>query len=115
MELNTADHAARKSARLSVAIVSLLLWAGSAQAQVFLDEHFETYADQAAFQAAWPVSGTASTLLNTDQSVSATHSVEGLTTATRNGRSVGQIGFLNGTTDLVVFKFHFYDSPGSTP
>jgi len=92
---------------------ALLFWAGWAHAQLFLNENFDTYADQAAFQAAWPVSGTASTVLNTEQSVSPSQSAKGLTTATRNARSVGEIGFLNGSTDLVIFRFNFYDSAGS--
>jgi len=47
-----------------------ILWAGAGRAAVFLNENFDGYADQAAFQVAWPINGTASTLLNTEQSVS---------------------------------------------
>src|SRR5204863_6951215 len=65
------------------------------------------------FQAAWPINGTASTLLNTEQSVSPSQSAKGLTTATRNARSVGEIGFLNASTDVVVFKLNYYDSAGT--
>src|ERR1041385_1827677 len=85
----------------------------SVQGQVFLNENFDSYPDQASFQAAWPVNGTASTILNTEQSVSVSNSVKGLTTATRNGRSVGEIGFLNASTDTVIFRFNFYDSDAS--
>lgn len=96
-----------------VAIGAMVLMAGAGWAHattVFLDENFDGYADQAAFQAAWPVSGTASTVLNTDQSVSAPKSVQGLTTATRNIRNVGEIGFMNGSPETIIFRFDFYDS-----
>jgi hypothetical protein len=83
-----------------------------AQAAVFLDEHFDSYADQAAFQSVWTV-GTASTMLTNAQSVSPNQSVQGLTTATRNTLSVGEIGSLNGSSDTVIFRFNFYDSAGS--
>src|SRR5690349_2146998 len=74
-------------------------------ATIYLNENFDGYADQAAFQAAWPVSPTASTVLNTEQAVSLNQSVKGLTTATRNQISVGEVGFLNGSSDTVIFKF----------
>src|SRR5437899_3338876 len=92
---------------------AFLLWAGWAQATVFLDEHFDSYADQAAFQAAWPITGTAAVVLNTDQSVSPTKSVEALTTATRSGRNFGETLTLTGSSDLVIFRFNFYDSNGA--
>ena len=90
----------------------LLLSGGWANAAVFLDEHFDTYADQAAFQAAWTPSGP-STVLNTEQSVSPFQSAKGLTTATRNLRTFGEVGFLNASTDVVVFRLNFYDSLAS--
>jgi hypothetical protein len=82
------------------------------QAQVFLNENFDSYADQAAFQAAWAANATTATL-STEQAVSLSQSVKGLTTTTRNARSVGEVGFLNGTADTVVFRFDFYDSNGA--
>lgn len=90
----------------------LFLCAGWANATVFLDEHFDTYADQTAFQAVWAPSG-ASTTLSTDQSVSPSKSAEGLLTATRNIRTFGEVGFLNASTDVVIFRVNFYDSAGS--
>jgi hypothetical protein len=82
----------------------------SSNGAVFLNEHFDSYADQTAFQTAWPISGTASTVLNNEQAVSASQSVKGLTTATRNALSIGEVGFLNGSADTVIFRFNFYDS-----
>jgi len=102
-----------------VASVALFLSAhsGQAAATIFLDEHFDSYVDQSAFTNAWPaLNGTTvapSTILVNTQSVSPSQSVEGLLTATRNQRSVGEVGFLNGSTDLVIFRINFYDSAGS--
>jgi len=93
--------------------IAISLFALSGQAAVFLDEHFDSYADQTAFQTAWPINGTASTVLNSSQSVSPNQSVEGLTTATRNAFSIGEVGFLNASSDVVIFRFSFYDSAGS--
>src|SRR4051794_40301982 len=91
---------------------SLFVCASSLSAAVFLDENFDSYADQTAFQASWGLIGS-STVLNNEQSVSLGQSIKGLTTATRNVRSLGEIGFLNGNSDVVVFRFNFYDSDAS--
>jgi hypothetical protein len=82
-------------------------------AQVFLNESFDSYASQAAFEAAWPVNGTASTVLSSDQSSSPAQSAQGLLTATRNARNIGELGFLDGTSDVIIFRFDFYDSNGT--
>jgi MYXO-CTERM domain-containing protein len=92
----------------------LSLVATSGSATVFLNEHFDSYANQAAFQGVWTVpSGSASLTLTNDQSVSPNQSIEGLTTATRNLLTLSEIGFLNGSSDTVIFRFNFYDSNGS--
>jgi MYXO-CTERM domain-containing protein len=103
---------------MSLKTVSLFLGASclaatSSFAAVFLNEHFDTYPDQAAFQSTWAINGTASTVLNSAQSVSPNQSVEGLTTATRNVLTIGEVGFVNGSSDTVIFRFNFYDSNGS--
>jgi hypothetical protein len=98
----------------TLAGAALCLCAGSAPATVFLNENFDSYADQAALQAAWPVSGTATTLLKNDQSASPSQALEGLTTATRNIHSIGEVGFLNASTDTVIFRLNFYDSSATT-
>ncbi len=97
----------------AIVVSSFAFWVSWANAQVFLHENFDGYSDQAAFQAAWPVSGTASLVLTRTNSASPWQSVEGLTTATRNARTIGEVGFLNGSTDTVIFRFNFYDSVGS--
>ena len=76
---------------------------------MFLNEHFDGYADQAAFQAAWAPNTTTAILVNT-QSVSASQSVVAGLTATRNMLTVGEIGLMNASSDTIVFKFNFYDS-----
>jgi hypothetical protein len=84
----------------------------STQAAVFLDENFDTYANQAAFESVWAPSATPATgtTLSTEQAMSPFQSAKGLTTASRNTRGIGEIGFLNASTDAVVFRFNFYDS-----
>src|SRR5262245_42666133 len=102
MKLNVSPLIIRKAALACV----VLLAASWGQAAVFLNENFDSYIDQSAFTNAWPaLNGTTvtpSTVLNNTQSVSPSQSVEGLLTATRNQRSVGEVGFLNGSTDLVI-------------
>jgi hypothetical protein len=102
-----------KTLTLLVAGTSLLLCANWANAQVFLNENFDSYADQAAFTTVWNISGTAADTLNTEQSKSPSQSVKALTTATRSAKSIGEVGFLNASTDIVKFKFDFYDSAGA--
>jgi hypothetical protein len=103
---------------MSLKTVGLLLGAScfvttSSFATVFLNEHFDSYPDQATFQTTWAINGTASTVLNSAQSVSPNQSVEGLTTATRNVLTIGEVGSLNGSSDTLIFRFNFYDSNGS--
>src|SRR5215831_12259909 len=101
-----------KLASLFTGALSLVATSGSAT--VFLNEHFDSYGNQAAFQGVWAVpSGSASLTLTNDQSVTPSQSIEGLTTATRNLLTLSEIGFLNGSSDTVIFRFNFYDSNGS--
>ena len=68
----------RFSCFLIATVLSFGLATSSAQAQVvpIFQDNFESYADQAAFNAAWPVVGTQpSCTWSTDQSVSPTHSI----------------------------------------
>ena len=96
----------------ALAGASLLLCAGWAHATIFLNENFDSYADQTAFQAVWTPNTTTATL-SSEQFVSASNSVKGLTTATRSLRTVGEIGLMNGSTDIVKFRLNFYDSAGT--
>jgi hypothetical protein len=96
----------------ALSVLSLALAAGTTHAAIFLNETFDGYADQAAFQAAWtPVAATE--LLTTEQFTSAGQAVKGLTTAARNQRSVGEIGALTGSSDKIIFRFNYYDSAGA--
>lgn len=92
------------------AICAVTTSAASAQTVIFSD-NFDSYADQAAFNAIWPVNGTATTMLSTTQSVSPTQSVQGLTTATRVATSF--TATTPSATNVVRFSVDFYDSNGT--
>jgi hypothetical protein len=103
--------------RYILASLSLLV-AGTlpAEASLILSDNFDGYADQAAFQAAWPAIGTVaptSGQLSTAQSVSSPNSIRNAGTATtgqmRNRRSFGEVTAPSPTTTL-VWSFDFYDS-----
>ncbi|MGC3959288.1 MAG: hypothetical protein QM813_15505 [Verrucomicrobiota bacterium] len=85
-----------KPQKLIAGLLGLAFAPFASNAQVFLNENFDEYSTQAAFEAAWTPNATTATL-STEQAVSLSQSVKGLTTASRNARSVGEIGFLNGT------------------
>src|SRR5688572_2155635 len=98
------------------AVISLAC-ASQASAAIFLQDSFDTYADQAAFEAAWPIVGTLpSGVLPTAQSATAPNSVHnvGTTVATetnRNQRSFTETDIPNIALDNVIrFSFDFYDS-----
>ena len=89
-------------------------------------DDFESYADQAAFQAAWPAIGTDVTnpsgLLSTAQSVSPTHGIQVPGTASnnqyRNRRTFAETSTLSssgnmGIGDQLIWSFDFYDSNAS--
>jgi hypothetical protein len=108
---------------LCAAAVSLCFWAVTTNAAVILNDNFDSYADQAAFQAAWPAIGTTTTAslqsgqLSTAQASSAPNSVlipvstTAVATATeyRNRRSFAESGLVTTTTQL-IWSFDFYDS-----
>ena len=92
------------------------------QAAIIMGDRFDTYADQAAFQAAWPAIGTVAPLsgdLSTAQAKSAPNSIEVDGTLTsnqqRNQRIFAETGFPS-ATEKVVFSFDFYDTtPAGNP
>lgn len=91
------------------ALAQGFLCAGASAGEL-LSDGFDTYADQAAFQAVWPAvgsgtSGTLSSLL----SVSPPNSVNMATTGQRNERSFTESG-LPSAGNIVQFAFDFYDS-----
>ncbi|MEX2309031.1 MAG: PEP-CTERM sorting domain-containing protein [Pirellulales bacterium] len=105
--------------RITTLVAALFVFAlglPTAQAATILFDNFDTYADQAAFQAAWPPIGTVAPIsadLSTAQSVTAPNSVEVDGTATssqqRNQRIFGETG-TGSATEKVVWSFDFYDS-----
>jgi hypothetical protein len=96
--------------------------ASAAHGAVLLSDNFDGYADQAAFEAAWPAIGTVaptSAVLSTAQSVSAPNSIQVPGTATtgqnRNRRSFTETGTVSAGNSL-VWSFDFYDSaPTGSP
>jgi hypothetical protein len=96
--------------------------ARTANAAAILSDNFDGYADQAAFEAAWPAIGTVaptSAELSSAQSVSASNSIHAPGTATtgqsRNRRSFTESGTI-GIGDQIIWSFDFYDSaPAGAP
>ena len=87
----------------------MVLLAGSAQAATLLTDNFDSYANQAAFQAAWPATvGTGGTL-STLQAASAPNSVNFPLTAQRNDRTFAESGN-PAAGNAITFGFDFYDS-----
>jgi hypothetical protein len=80
-----------------------------AQAATLLDDNFDSYANQAAFQAAWPVTVAPGGTLSTAQAASAPNSVYLPLTAQRNDRSFAESGNPS-ALNAITFGFDFYDS-----
>lgn len=101
---------------------AILITAGASQAAVIVNDNFDSYADQAAFEAVWTPIGTVAPLsgeLSTAQASSATQSIRNAGTAT-NSQSRNRLTFAEtGTVDLwnrLVFSFDFYDgAPTGAP
>lgn len=75
-----------------------------------VNDNFDTYANQAAFVAAWPVVGaTPSGALEGTNYVSASQGVYYGTTAMRNGTSFAESGIAT-SSSTITFSFDFYDS-----
>jgi len=87
----------------------------SAKAAILLQDNFDSYADQAAFNAAWPnvaspnVSGT----LTNAQAVSLPNSVNYQTVAQRNEHTFTESGTPT-AANPVTFSFDFFDTNAST-
>jgi hypothetical protein len=108
--------------RMTLAILAAACWGTSANAGIIVNDNFDGYADQAAFQAAWPAIGTVapqSGELSTAQASSATKSIRSPGTAT-TGQSRNRLTFAETGTiavnNTVVWSFDFYDSaPTGSP
>jgi hypothetical protein len=106
-----------------VALVAIMAVGGmtTASASIILSDNFDSYANQAAFQAAWPAIGTVaptSANLSSAQFVSASNSIEAPGTATtgqnRNRRSFAETG--TPAVNTIFWTFDFYDSnPTGSP
>lgn len=111
-----------KNVYIAAAMAVVACLAGNADAQIVINDSFDGYANQSAFEAAWvpigsvsPTSGT----LSTTQSSSPTNSIEVLGTTT-TGQQRNRATFPNTTlispANQIVFSFDFYDSaPTASP
>jgi len=115
------------TARIGLAVVLMNLLAVPALAQVtptvLLDDNFDGYADQAAFQAVWTPAGVQpSATLSSSQSVSSPNSVRiapepdppagANANAQRSERGFTETG-VPSATNIIRFRFDFYDSVGA--
>lgn len=93
--------------------VGFLLLPATSRAAILLQDNFDSYADQAAFNAVWTnvaspnVSGT----LTNAQAVSLPNSVNYQTTAQRNERTFAESGTPT-AANPVTFSFDFFDTNG---
>lgn len=96
--------------------VTLLAWASDVHANVIINDNFDSYADQAAFQAVWVPSGTSGTLSD-NVSLSAPISVRNAAGSTQRN----DFTFSGSTaTDIIatdanplVWSYSFYDDPAN--
>lgn len=108
--------------RMTLAILAAACWISPASAGIIVNDNFDGYADQAAFQVAWPAIGTVapqSAELSTAQASSPTKSVRVPGTASnsqsRNRQSFAETGTLAIGTPI-VWSFDFYDgAPTGAP
>jgi len=102
-------------------MATALIIASPVSAVLIVNDNFDGYADQAAFQAAWPAIGTSvtnpSALLSTTQSLSAPNSISVPGTAAnneyRNRRSFAETGIVDVGGSQIIWSFDFYDSTGT--
>jgi hypothetical protein len=108
---------------IAVALVALACVASNTQAAILLDDDFDGYANQAAFVAAWPASGTGTTtngnsgVLTTDQAFSLPNGVRpapvaaGTTAGFRNDRNFGETAA--SVSQQIEWSFRYYDVNGT--
>lgn len=93
--------------------VCTLAFVCQASGQVILEDNFDSYVNQAAFEEIWaPVDATASGVLNTDNFVSSPNSINFATTAQRNQTFFPETGE-PGTIDsefVIRFSLDFFDT-----
>ena len=92
----------------AAAILGIAAFTNDASAVVLLQDNFDSYADQAAFLAAWPATvGTGNTLSNA-LSLSAPNSINLPITAQRNDRSFAESGN-PAALNVIRFSIDFFD------
>jgi hypothetical protein len=107
---------------LAIAASAVLVTSGVSHAAVFVDDNFDGYADQAAFQTSWPAIGTDATspsaLLSQAQAASSPNSIHVPGTAVNN-QYRNRKTFAETSTDLgatldpgeqIIWSFDYYDS-----
>src|SRR6185436_21016480 len=99
-----------KAAVLAIALICLV---SRASAAILLSDNFDSYADQAAFNAAWPnvASPNARGTLTNLQAVSLPNSVNYQTSAQRNERTFTESGTPT-AANPITFSFDFFDTNG---
>ncbi|MEX2138044.1 MAG: PEP-CTERM sorting domain-containing protein [Pirellulales bacterium] len=110
---NFVEGRAVISSKWVLVLVGIIAFSGGpVSGQTLLQDSFDGYADQAAFQAVWTTIGaTPSGTLTSSQSVSAPNSINYATAAQRNERSFAESGLPNiATGNIVRFSFDFFDS-----
>lgn len=111
--MNPKSTPAKSSVFAVAAIFALAALDHEASAAVLLQDNFDSYADQAAFEAVWPAGGgtVTSGTLTSAQSVSAPNSIGySATPATqRNDRSFAESGTPS-ALNIIRFSIDFFDS-----
>lgn len=104
---------------LLTAVVGCLAAAGTSRGAMIINDNFDSYADQTAFQTAWPAIGSTaptSALLSSTVSQSAPNSIQVPGTATnsqyRNRKSFSETGSVD-TSHEIIWSFDFYDVDGT--
>ena len=100
------------------ALAAGTLSAGRADAAMIVNDNFDSYANQAAFEAVWPAVGTSAALSSAQassapNSVLVAGSIAPATTSGRNRQSFAEtstIGTIADMTTKISFSFDFYDS-----
>jgi hypothetical protein len=107
---------------LTAALVAAISGLPAAEAAVIVNDNFDGYANQPAFEATWvPIGGapSPSALISTEQSVSPTQSAKVPATGTTTGLHRNRLTFPESGTlavgDQLVWSFDFYDSITGNP
>lgn len=116
LQNSALDRSSRSCAVTAVAAAALFAVVQSSSAAIIVNDNFDSYANQAAFDAAWAPIGSVAPLsgeLSTAQASSPTNSIRNPGTAT-NSQSRNRLTFAESGAAAVgtslVFSFDYYDS-----